>query len=139
MQSLTQHMVLTEFDHNRLRGLLQILRARGHADSLGLDAVEHELGRAQVVPPDRVPSDFVTMNSVVGLHDLESGLRFSLTLVFPGTAAEESCVPVLSPLGIALLGRRVGDVLRWDTPRGAQRLSVDSVHYQPEAAGHFFL
>jgi regulator of nucleoside diphosphate kinase len=135
-----QHIVLTKFDHNRLSGLLQVLRKRSDVNPWSLEALELELGRAEVVLPERVPGDVITMNSRVELQELSSGARFSLKLVFPGTTdAQEHCVPVLSPMGIALLGCRVGQVLQWDTEAGIQRLLVESVKYQPEAAGDFFL
>ena len=79
------------------------------------------------------------MNSVVALLDVESGARTTVSLVFPdGRAHDASRVPVLSPLGVALLGCREGDVLAWDTGDGPRKLRVESVVYQPEAAGHFF-
>jgi len=140
MKPLMQHIVLTDFDHNRLRGLLQVLRKRSGVDLWNLDALELELRRAENVPPERVPGDVVTMNARVELHDLASGARFPRKLVFPGTTdTHEGRIPVLSPLGIALLGCRVGQVLQWDTAEGVQRLRIESVKYQPEAAGDFFL
>lgn len=139
MKPLMQHIVMTKFDHHRLRGLVQVLRERSIVNPWNLEALELELRRAEVVSPERVPGDVVTMNSRVLLHDLATGARVSLKLVFPGARADqEDCVPVLSPLGIALLGCRVGHVLHWDTEAGVQRLSIESVKYQPEAAGDFF-
>jgi regulator of nucleoside diphosphate kinase len=45
-------------------------------------------------------------------------------------------VSVLSPVGTALLGLRVGGVARWQTPGGdAVALRVDALAYQPEANG----
>ena len=138
MRPLTQHILLTDFDRRRLEGLLQVLRKRSAVDPWSLDALESELARAEVVPSRRVPSNVVTMNSRVRLLDLESGECTVVALVFPGgTRAEDSKVPVLSPLGLALLGCREGDVLAWRTPEGLRRLRVDSVLYQPEAAGNF--
>ncbi|HEY6881190.1 MAG TPA: nucleoside diphosphate kinase regulator [Polyangiales bacterium] len=138
MTPLRPHIVLTTFDHNRLQGLLQLLRARSAVNPWSLDALELELARAEVVAPERVPGDVITMNSWVELRDLATSTRFWVRLVFPGTGdTQENGVPVLSPLGIALLGCRAGQVLQWDTEAGSRRLSIDSVTYQPEAAGDF--
>lgn len=140
MRPLTHEILLTEFDRRRLQGLLHVLRKRSGIDAWSLDALELELERAQIVPPERVPSDVVTMNSRVCLLDVESGARTTVSLVFPDTqATDASRVPVLSPLGLALLGCRVGDVMTWQTTQGLRRLRVDSVVYQPEAAGEFFV
>ena len=46
---------------------------------------------------------------------------------------------MLAPLGTALLGTRVGDVVEFAAPAGTRRLKVEKVLYQPEAAGDFHL
>jgi regulator of nucleoside diphosphate kinase len=139
MKPLTQHIVVTKFDHTRLQGLLQVLRKRSGLDPWNLDALELELERAEVVSPQSIPGDVITMNSRVDLRDLATDTSFWVKLVFPGQAAtHENCVPVLSPLGIALLGCRAGHTLQWETPGGTQRLRIEAVTYQPEAAGDFF-
>lgn len=44
---------------------------------------------------------------------------------------------VLAPIGTAILGERLGDVLRWRVPEGWRRLKVETVLYQPEREGVF--
>jgi regulator of nucleoside diphosphate kinase len=46
---------------------------------------------------------------------------------------------VLAPVGTAILGQRVGDVLRWRVPGGWRRFKVERVIYQPEREGLFHL
>lgn len=139
MRPCTHDIVLTEFDHRRLEGMLQFFRKRSGIDAWNLDALEFELGRACVVPPEQVPTTVVTMNSRVRLRDLDSGAPLVVSLVFPtGRASHASRVPVLSPLGLALLGCREGDVMEWRTQEGLRRLRLDAVLYQPEAEGDFF-
>ncbi len=140
MRPFTHDIVLTEFDRRRLAGMLQVLRKRSGIDPWNLDALEVELGRARVVPPDRVPPTVVTMNSRVRLCDLDSGAQLVVSLVFPAEqTANDAGVPVLSPLGLALLGCRAGDVMEWRTQEGLRRLRVDAVIYQPEAEGNFYM
>lgn len=140
MQPLTHPMVLTEFDRNRLTGLLRLLRRRLAVDAWSLDVLERELRHARVVANRDIPADVITMNSRVCLRELTSGERWLATLVFPNAHADDpGAVPVLSPLGLALLGCRAGKVLEWDTACGKRRLLVETVAYQPEAAGHFHL
>lgn len=135
---LTHPIVLTDFDQNRLRGLLTLFRSRSSVVGSCLDALDHELARARVVPASEVPPDVITMNSRVSLCDLESGERSTLSLVFPRARnAGDGAVPVLSPLGLALLGCRAGHVLSWDTPDGLRTLLIERVEYQPESAGHY--
>jgi regulator of nucleoside diphosphate kinase len=100
-----------------------------------LKALEHELGRAQVVAPDSVPPNVITMNSRAELLDLDTGERMEFTLVFPSEAnIDEEKISVLAPLGTAMLGYRVGDEFEWTVPYGLRRLKVTHVHFQPEAA-----
>jgi hypothetical protein len=48
-------------------------------------------------------------------------------------------VSVLTSLGAALLGARVGDVVEWQTRRGLRRLRIKRILFQPESAGAFDL
>ncbi len=46
---------------------------------------------------------------------------------------------ILTPVGIALLGYREGDVIEWKVLSGTRVLKVESVIFQPESAGQFDL
>jgi len=135
----TNPLTMTEFDLRRLDALFERLRLHLKAPPT-LTLLERELERAVVVKPDQVPPTIVTMNSEVEVMDLDSGERRTLTLVFPSMAKIESGrVSVLAPLGTALLGSSQGAGVTWQTPRGERRLRVESIVYQPEAAGRFDL
>ena len=72
------------------------------------------------------------------LHDLDSGEDFVYTLVFPARADSASGkMSILAPLGIAVLGCRVGDTVEWEAPAGRKRLKVKKIVYQPEAEGNY--
>jgi regulator of nucleoside diphosphate kinase len=49
-------------------------------------------------------------------------------------ALAPGAVSVLSPLGVALLGRREGDEIEYRVPGDTRRLVVKQVLYQPERA-----
>jgi regulator of nucleoside diphosphate kinase len=107
------------------------------ASGANVAALEEELDRAEVVAPERVPADVVTMNSEVRLKDLDTGKVMVYRVVYPNTRPTDSADPVsvLAPLGTALLGYRAGDVIEWPVPRGTRRLKVLDVVFQPESAG----
>ena len=137
--SVSNPLTMTEFDVRRLDALFERLRLHVKPPPT-LTLLERELERAVVVKPDEVPATVVTMNSEVEVVDLDTGERRSLKLVFPAMAGiEAGRVSVLAPLGTALLGSRQGAQVAWQTPRGGRRLRVESVVYQPEAAGRFDL
>jgi len=102
-----------------------------------LRALEQELDRAEGVRPVDIPPDVITMNSKLRLTDLDSGTQRVVTLVYPQDANQGDSVSILSPLGTALLGYRVGNEIRWNTPSGSLHLRIDELLYQPEAAGDF--
>jgi regulator of nucleoside diphosphate kinase len=81
------------------------------------------------------------MNSTVVLEARPSGEQTTLTLVYPKDAdSGQSRVSVLSPMGRALLGARVGDSIRVVVPAyGERQFVVAALTFQPEANGRFDL
>lgn len=93
-----------------------------------LEALQSELDRAEVVAPDAVPSDVVTMNSTVRCREDSSGKEHILTLTYPQQAGAMGKVSVLAPIGSALLGLSVGQRIDWQSPLGKiLKLNVLSV------------
>jgi regulator of nucleoside diphosphate kinase len=125
-------IVLSRFDQERLEKLLAKVGARPD-----LDALRAEIDRAEVVEPEQIPPNRVTMNSRVRFVDEKSKDEHEITLVFPAHAdVEKNRISVLAPVGSALLGISVGDTIEWPLPNGrSRRLRVVAVTYQPEAAG----
>lgn len=126
---------ITDTDVQKLRRLIAGLRGAKSPGVENLDMLEQELDRAEVVASEAIPRDVVTMNSEVRMQDLDSGTIQRYKLVFPGQFRWDFSVSVLAPIGTAMLGYRVGDVIEWPVPRGIRRLKVQEVIYQPEAAG----
>ena len=128
-------VVITNQDIERLDALLNSL---GNS-SAGI--LETELERASVVPPESVPTDVVTMNSIVSFTDEATGEERRIALVYPNNAnASEGRISVLAPLGSALLGLKVGQVFEFPLPNGKhKRIRVTSVDFQPEAMGAYDL
>ena len=101
-----------------------------------LDWFRGGLDEVQTVPPAEVPDDVITMNSRFAVMDLRTGETISYTLVFPeDEALERGKLCVLSPMGMALLGARVGDIVHWNGADGPGSAEVLRLLYQPEAAG----
>jgi len=97
-------------------------------------ALLDELNRAEVLPPEQVPADVVTMHSEVECEDIASGEQHVLTLVYPNEAdVEQARVSVLAPVGSALLGLSVGQTIDWQAPGGRQlKLRVRAVRHLAE-------
>ncbi len=127
-------IILTSLDLDRLEALLDSLPANAFAGRAELQA---ELERAEIVAPDQVPPDVVTMNSTVRFTIAETGESFRLTLVYPkDVGGDAGRISVLAPVGSALLGLSVGDQMQWPRPGGGvSTVRVDEVVYQPERSG----
>ncbi len=132
---MRDRIYITDADCERLRRLIAGRREANSVDHEYLDMLEQELDRAEVVEPEAIPRDVVTMNSEVRLKDLDSGETRVYRLIFPTQSRSENSISVLAPIGTAMLGYRVGNVIEWQVPKGIRRLKVLKVIYQPEAAG----
>jgi regulator of nucleoside diphosphate kinase len=131
---------VTEFDLKRLSSLVNVARSWNKKDGDYLTRLEEELEWAQVVSPQEIPGDVVTMNSQARVKDLNSNEEMVFTLVFPTEADyERGRISILAPIGTALLGYRAGDTVEWEVPAGVRRLKIVQVLYQPEAAGDYHL
>ena len=136
MTTMNRTIFITQADMTRLQSLIESLKT-SREDIKDLRA---ELDHASIVAPVDIPPDVITMNSKAELRDLTDNEIMTYTLVFPAKAnADDGMISVLAPIGTAMLGHRVGDEFEWRVPAGPIRLRVESVLYQPEAAGHFHL
>ena len=134
-----KRLVITEADFDRLKHLVESPRFRT-THAMLLTALGEELERGTVVAPGRVPKGVVTMHSRVRIRDVHEDEVETFTLVYPDEAdINEGKLSVLAPLGTALLGTRVGDVVDFDAPAGTRRLKIERVLDQPEASGDFHL
>jgi regulator of nucleoside diphosphate kinase len=131
---------ITDNDLKRLRELLEDTTRGNNRAKDALKNLEAELDRGVLVSSQEVPHDVVTMNSTARLVDLDTGEEMLFTLVFPDDAdISAGKISVFAPIGTAMLGYRVGDVIEWAVPEGRRRLKVTEVLYQPEASGNYHL
>jgi regulator of nucleoside diphosphate kinase len=128
-------IVVTRPDHERLRILIESARARKRWEEMHLLALADELESAEIVEPDCVPPDVVTMRSRVRVLDMVSGEANTYTICYPTEANfEAGRLSVLAPIGTALLGYRAGDVIEWPVPGGVRVLKIEKLEHQPESA-----
>lgn len=132
-------IIISSFDKQRLLKLLNN-PVTFNEDRDEMEDLIYELERGVEVAPREVPAGVVTMNSIVRVTNVDTNETLDYTLVFPWDADYSSRrISVLAPLGTALLGYSIGDVVEWEVPAGVRRLRIDAILYQPEAAGDFHL
>jgi regulator of nucleoside diphosphate kinase len=130
--------ILGEYDYRRLRLLLRALRQSATRDRATANALQSKLERAVVVPPEEVPSDVVTLYSTVRFARNGDRDGQTVTIVFPGEIkTRDDCVSALSPIGLSLLGQRLGAPVDCTTPEGTVQLLPQELVYQPEATGAY--
>jgi len=119
-------LYITRDDATKLRGLVNsLIRTSTSATLLKL---RDELDRATIIDPAACPDDVVRMNTIVEFADVDSGEVEEYILSYPENAdVETKRLSVLAPIGTALLGARVGQVVTWSTPGGERQIRILSV------------
>jgi transcription elongation factor GreA len=93
---------------------------------------EARLSLADVIDISKVPpSDRVMFGVTVDLEDQDTGDRVTYRIVgMEETDAKLGLISYNSPIGKALIGRTVGDEVRFDTPKGQRTVVITAVHYK---------
>lgn len=126
--------LLTEADRATLSRLL-VLRRSTHQDVRALVDLSEHLKRSVVVRPEALPPTVVTLGSRVRIREAETGDERTVEIVVPGMAAPGAeRLSVLTPVGMALLGRSAGDRVEVAVPAGRARFVLAEVLFQPESA-----
>src|SRR5687767_3766865 len=91
---------ISRTDRERLGNLIELVRNQRESSNLSyVNQLEDELEFAEVVAPEKIPPDVVTMRSKVRLKDLDTKEDSVYSIVFPSEAnAEEGKISVLAPL-----------------------------------------
>lgn len=125
---------ITKNDHKKLVDLISEKWPNDDYDQ----ALLVELNRAEIVESALIPPDVITMNSLINFTDMQNSESFEYWLVFPEEAnVAQNKISVLSPIGCALLGYKIGDIIDLKIPAGQKQLKVEKILHQPEAAGNF--
>lgn len=129
--------VITELDHVRIYNLLK--RQYGSATAPQAEELGDVIDNADLVRAQEIAPDIVTMYTKLRVADGAGDAERSITLCYPPDAdAAKGMISVLSPIGTALLGLRVGEVARWHGADGKESsVEVRAIEFQPEASGDY--
>lgn len=87
--------------------------------------LEKMLRNAKLIDEDEISADVVTIGSTVVLKDLEFGDELEYTIVGSAEAdPSESRISNESPVGEAILGRKVGSVVEVNVPAGSLKYEI---------------
>lgn len=132
-------MLITINDYQRLNGMIEFSSLKLKMPEI-VNRLHDEFKAARMLPQEKISNTVITMNSRVLLRELSTGREAEVTITYPQDVdSREGKVSIFSPIGVALLGRQVGDVVSWKVPNGTGRFEVAKIIYQPEAVGHYYL
>jgi transcription elongation factor GreA len=95
-----------------------------------INALKSELKRASIVDPDKVPTDEVALGATVVVKDLDYGDEEEFTFVGAGDEDYDAGKYLItSPIGQGLLGKKVGDIVEIQVPKGTLRYEILAIRY----------
>ncbi len=120
-------------EHGDLRENAEYTAAKERQQFLDarISEIERKLGEAQVIEVGSGTSDTVVFGTTVRLTDVESEDAKTYTLVGQEEAdVKRGSISVQSPLGRALIGHRVGDVVQVHRPAGMIEYEIQAIFFQ---------
>lgn len=128
-------IIISQQDLQRLETMLE------HQAKLTptMQHLEDELARADVVAPQEIPENVVTMNARVKITIAPANEPTEIILVYPHDfRGDKGQVNVLAPVGAAILGLSEGQEIEWPQPDGhLMKVKIEKVLYQPEREGDY--
>ena len=86
------------------------------------------LDHSRVIDPDALPRDRVCLLSTVEFTNLSTNTRMRFEIVSPHEMnLEAGKISLKSPIGAALMGKKVGEIAEAQVPSGTLRLRIESI------------
>ena len=132
----------------RPKNIKEIEEARGHGDlsenaefhaakerQSHIDArirdLEHKLAETQIIDTSNLSTEKVVFGSTVTVKDVQNGKEHRYTLVGPDEGdLKNGKISVQSPVGRALIGKRVGETVEVKTPAKVVEYEVRNICFE---------
>ena len=102
-------------------------RAQGKAISR-IRFLQRVLQFSRVIDTKALPKDQISLLSKVEFTNLSTNVKMTYTIVSPHEMnLQEGKISCKSPIGMALMGKKVGDVVDLNAPSGIFQLRIESV------------
>lgn len=86
--------------------------------------IEEQLSRVTIVSKDAIPKDIVSIGSVVTIEDDGFQVEYCLVSSVESSGDGVPCITDKSPVGEALMGHRVGEVVEVRAPAGTFSIKI---------------
>jgi len=124
---MSENIILTTGVYDLIKDHIRRRRATKAQEEILIN----ELKKAKQVVRRELPEDIVTLNKLVTVKNINSNEILTVTFVSPDKAKPNKNKPsILSELGIAIVGYKVGDIINWPSNEGEIKyeiLKVDSL------------
>jgi len=141
-QFLDEHAKLVKGRASALRDMVQMRELGDLSENAGYRAALSKLRRmdnrirflekllrtSRVIEPPKNTVQHITIGAVVKLHDSNKTFQYSVVDSIESDILSGK-ISIRSPLGKALMGKKIGDVIRVHTPQGIRNITVDSIAY----------
>ncbi|HIN94177.1 MAG TPA: transcription elongation factor GreA [Planctomycetes bacterium] len=98
-----------------------------------INLMRSELARASIVDPSKLPKDEVVFGATVTVKDLDYGDEEQFTLVGAGDEDYDAGrYLITSPIGQGLLGKKKGNQVEIDVPKGTLRFEIIDISFESE-------
>ena len=88
------------------------------------------LEHSRVIDPDALPKDRVSLLSTVEFTNLTTNKRMKFQIVSPHEMdLEAGKISLKSPIGAALMGKKVGEIAEAHVPSGILRLRIENITF----------
>lgn len=134
------NLIINRLDYARIKKCISDAKQFKSISSAEAEKLMKELNSGKIVEPEAIPSNVVTMNSIVKLSFLNNNKQVQFEIVYPDQAnLKENKISIFSPIATALIGYKVDDEIEWIVPGGFSKIKIEEIIYQPEAAGDYLL
>ena len=87
------------------------------------------LRRAEIIDDSAIAGDVVVLGAVIHLKDLVNEKEYKYTIVGSGEADPFiGKISNESPIGVALLGKHIGEVVKYKSPSGFKEVQITAIH-----------
>lgn len=133
-------IILNRIDYARIKKSISDAKQFKSISNAEAEKLINELDSATIVEPEAIPSNVVTMNSIVKIRFVNTDKEVQFQIVYPHLAnVKENKISIFSPIATALIGYKVKDEIEWIVPAGLTKLRIEKIIYQPEASGDYDL
>lgn len=96
-----------------------------------INELKQKLANAYIIDPSKQPKDQVGLLATVTVNDLDYDDEEEFTMVGAGDEDYDSGkILSTSPIGAALMGKKVGDKVEIDVPKGKLKFEILAIKYE---------